>query len=36
MKNSKALLLEYLDSINDPDRAAALFAEDGEIGRAHV
>ena len=31
MKNSKALLLEYLDSINDPDRAAALFAEDGAL-----
>ncbi len=31
MKNSKALLLEYLDSISDPDRAAALFAEDGAL-----
>jgi len=31
MKNSKALLLEYLASINDPNRAAALFAEDGAL-----
>ena len=31
MKNSKALLLEYLGSIGDPDRAAALFAEDGAL-----
>src|SRR5258706_7433660 len=31
MKNSKALLLEYLRSIGDPDRAAALFAEDGVL-----
>src|SRR6478752_3747289 len=29
MKNSKALLLEYLASIRDPDHAASLFAEDG-------
>ena len=29
MKNSKALLLEYLASINDPERAASLFADDG-------
>jgi ketosteroid isomerase-like protein len=29
MKNSKALLLEYLGSIRDPERAAALFADDG-------
>src|SRR5258708_13224030 len=29
MKDSKALLLKYLGSIGDPDRAAALFAEDG-------
>ena len=31
MKDSKALLLEYLGSIGDPDRAAALFAEDGAL-----
>ena len=31
MKNSKTLLLEYLRSIGDPDRAAALFAEDGAL-----
>jgi ketosteroid isomerase-like protein len=31
MKDSKALLLEYLVSIRDPDRAAALFAEDGAL-----
>ena len=31
MKNSKTLLLEYLGSIGDPDRAAALFAEDGAL-----
>jgi hypothetical protein len=29
MKDSKALLLEYLASIRDPGRAASLFAEDG-------
>lgn len=29
MKGSKALLLDYLASIGDPDRAASLFAEDG-------
>src|SRR5580765_980374 len=29
MKDSKTLLLEYLASIRDPERAAALFAEDG-------
>jgi len=29
MKDSKALLLEYLASIRDPERAASLFAEDG-------
>jgi len=28
MKDSKALLLDYLASIGDPERAAALFAED--------
>ena len=28
MKNSKALLLEYLGSIRNPERAAALFADD--------
>ena len=28
MKDSKNLLLEYLASIRDPERAAALFAED--------
>src|SRR6266478_325672 len=31
MKNSKTLLLEYLRSIRGPDRAAALFAEDGAL-----
>jgi hypothetical protein len=31
MKDSKALLLKYLRSIGDPDRAAALFAEDGAL-----
>jgi len=31
MKNSKALLLEYLGLIGDPERAAALFAEDGVL-----
>jgi hypothetical protein len=29
MKDSKALLLEYLASIRDPERAASLFANDG-------
>ena len=29
MKNSKALLLEYLASVRDPEHAASLFAEDG-------
>jgi hypothetical protein len=29
MKNSKTLLLEYLDSVRDPERAASLFAKDG-------
>jgi len=29
MKDSKALLLEYLASVRDPQRAASLFAEDG-------
>ena len=29
MANSKALLLEYLASIRDPERAASLFADDG-------
>src|SRR5882672_2499750 len=29
MKNSKALLLEYLASIRNPERAALLFADDG-------
>jgi uncharacterized protein len=29
MKTSKALLLEYLASIRDPERAASLFADDG-------
>src|SRR5688572_4718449 len=29
MKGSKALLLEYLASISDPERAASLFAENG-------
>jgi uncharacterized protein len=31
MKDSKTLLLEYLASIHDPNRAAALFAEDGSF-----
>src|SRR6266404_943806 len=31
MKDSKTLLLKYLNSIGDPDRAAALFAEDGAL-----
>jgi hypothetical protein len=29
MKHAKALLLEYLASVRDPERAASLFAEDG-------
>ena len=29
MKDSKALLLDYLASIRDPERAASLFAADG-------
>jgi len=29
MKDSKALLLEFLASVRDPERAASLFAEDG-------
>jgi uncharacterized protein len=29
MKDSKTLLLEYLASVRDPERAAPLFAEDG-------
>src|SRR6478736_6328492 len=29
MKESKALLLDYLASVRDPERAASLFAEDG-------
>ena len=29
--NSKTLLLKYLASIGDPDRAAALFAENGVL-----
>ena len=29
MRDSKALLLQYLASIRDPERAASLFAEDG-------
>jgi uncharacterized protein len=29
MKDSKALLLEYLASIRDPERAASLFADNG-------
>ena len=29
--DSKTLLLKYLASIGDPDRAAALFAEDGVL-----
>ena len=29
MKDSKALLLEYLASVRDPERASSLFAEDG-------
>ena len=29
MKDSKALLLDYLASIRDPERAASLFADDG-------
>ena len=29
MKDSKALLLDYLASVRDPERAASFFAEDG-------
>ena len=29
MRDSKALLLEYLAAIRDPERAASLFADDG-------
>ena len=29
MKDSKALLLEYLASVRDPERTASLFADDG-------
>ena len=29
MKNSKTLLLDYLASVRDPERAASLFADDG-------
>src|SRR4030081_1616848 len=29
MKHSKALLLDYLASVRDPERAASLFADDG-------
>ena len=29
MKDSKSLLLNYLASVRDPERAASLFAEDG-------
>ena len=29
MKDSKALLLDYLSSVRDPEHAASLFAEDG-------
>ena len=29
MKDSKTLLLEYLASVRDPERAASLFADDG-------
>jgi hypothetical protein len=29
MKDSKALLLEYLASVHNPERAASLFADDG-------
>ena len=29
LKDSKDLLLEYLASVRDPERAASLFAEDG-------
>ena len=31
MKESKALLLEYLSSLRDPQLAASLFAEDGAL-----
>jgi hypothetical protein len=29
MKNAKTLLLDYLASVRDPERAASLFADDG-------
>ena len=29
MKDSKTLLLDYLASVRDPERAASLFADDG-------
>jgi len=29
MKDSKALLLDYLASVREPERAASLFADDG-------
>jgi type III secretory pathway component EscV len=29
MKNSKSLLLDYLTSVRDPERAASLFADNG-------
>lgn len=29
MKHSKALLLDYLAAVSDPERAASLFADDG-------
>ena len=29
MKDSKTLLLNYLASVRDPERAASLFADDG-------
>src|SRR3981081_4859372 len=29
MRNSKALLLDYLSSVRDPERAALLFADEG-------
>ena len=29
MKDSKALLLDYLASVRDPERGASLFADDG-------
>src|SRR5260370_9423704 len=31
MKDSKTLLLNYLASVRDPERAASLFADDGEF-----